>query len=78
MTSAPYWSTSVYRPATPEVTASSMKVDILTTLLAQDQADGRPLTPARQAACTSMIEDSDNDTAQSLWGQIGVATAVTG
>jgi beta-lactamase class A len=68
--------TSVYRPDTPEVTASSMKVDILTTLLAQEQAAGQSLTAAQQATSVSMIEDSDNDAAQSLWDQEGGAKAV--
>jgi beta-lactamase class A len=68
--------TSVYRPATQEVTASSMKVDILTTLLAQGQTDGQSLTSAQQGTSVSMIEDSDNDAAQSLWDQEGGAKAV--
>jgi hypothetical protein len=68
--------TSVYRPATPEVTASSVKVDILSTLLAQDQATGQSLTPAQQTLSQAMIEDSDNDAAQTLWDEEGGATAI--
>jgi hypothetical protein len=68
--------TSVYRPATPEVTGSSIKVDILTTLLSQDQATGQSLTPDQQALSQAMIEDSDNDDAQTLWDQEGGAEAV--
>jgi beta-lactamase class A len=68
--------TSVYRPATPEITGSSMKVDILAALLAQNQASGQSLTPAQQALSQSMIEESDNDDAQSLWDQEGGASAV--
>jgi hypothetical protein len=68
--------TSVYRPATPEITASSIKVDILATMLAQDQASGRTLTPAQQALSQAMIEDSDNGDAQTLWDQEGGAEAV--
>ncbi len=69
-------STSVFRPDTAEVTASIMKVDILATLLAQDQADGQSLTPADQALTQSMIDESDNDDAQDLWDSEGGATAV--
>jgi hypothetical protein len=68
--------TSVYRPETVEVTASVMKVDILATLLAQDQADGQSLVPGDQALSQSMIEESDNDDAQDLWDVDGGATAV--
>jgi hypothetical protein len=68
--------TSSYRPDTPEVTASIMKVDILATLLAQSQADGQALTPADQSLSQSMIELSDNDDAQDLWDSEGGATAV--
>jgi hypothetical protein len=68
--------TSVYRPATPEVTASSVKVDILTTLLAQDQATGQSLTSEQHALSQAMIEDSDNDDAQTLWDEEGGAEAV--
>jgi hypothetical protein len=68
--------TSVYRPATPEITGSSIKVDILTTVLAQDQANGQTLTPAQQALSQAMIEDSDNGDAQALWDQEGGAQAI--
>lgn len=53
--------TSVFRPGTPEVTGSSMKMDILATLLAQDQSDRKSLTPSQQGLSESMIEDSDNN-----------------
>ncbi len=68
--------TSVYRPGTAEETASIMKVDILATLLAQDQADGQSLTPTEQSLIQSMIEESDNDDAQDLWDGEGGAKAV--
>jgi hypothetical protein len=68
--------TSLYRPGTAEETASIMKVDILATLLAQDQADGQSLTAADQALVQSMIVESDNDDAQSLWDEEGGAAAV--
>jgi hypothetical protein len=68
--------TSLYRPGTAEETASIMKVDILATLLAQDQADRQSLTAADQALVQSMIVESDDDDAQSLWDEEGGAAAV--
>ena len=68
--------TSLYRPGTEEETASIMKVDILATLLEQDQADGQAFTAAEQALAQSMIGESDNDDAQDLWDDEGGATAV--
>jgi hypothetical protein len=68
--------TSVYRPGTAEDTASIMKVDILATLLAQDQADGQTLSVTQQAVAQSMIEESNNDDAQDLWDGEGGAPAV--
>jgi beta-lactamase class A len=68
--------TSLYRPGVVEQTASIIKVDILATLLAQDQADGHALTPADQGLSQNMIEESDNDAAQSLWDAEGGAAAV--
>src|ERR1019366_6151833 len=66
--------TSPYRPDVAEQAASIMKVDILATLLAQDQAGGQALTPADQGLSQDMIEESDNDDAQSLWTAEGGAT----
>jgi Beta-lactamase enzyme family len=54
--------------------ASVVKLDILETLLAR-QAGG-PLTQADQALATSMIEDSDNDAATSLWDEAGGADGI--
>ena len=68
--------TSLYRPGTAQATASIMKVDILATLLAQAQADGQSLSLADQALTQTMIENSDNDSAQDLWDDEGGATAV--
>ena len=69
--------TSVYRPGVAEDTASIMKVDILATLLAEDQAHGEALTTAEDGLSQGMIEHSDNDDAQDLWEAEGGATAVT-
>jgi beta-lactamase class A len=59
--------------AQPE--ASVVKLDILETLLARPQ--GVALSPADQALARSMIEDSDNDAATSLWDEDGGAPGLT-
>ena len=50
--------TYAYRPGVVEHTASTVKVDILATLLREAHAAGRPLTAAEQALAVPMIEDS--------------------
>ena len=62
-----------YRPGVVEHTASTLKVDILATLLSQAQAAGRALTPAEQALAVPMIEESLDSAADTLWGQLGPA-----
>ncbi|MFE6055412.1 serine hydrolase [Kitasatospora sp. NPDC056446] len=52
-------------------TASIVKVDILATLLLQAQDRGAGLTAAQQDLATTMIENSDNDSATALWNEIG-------
>lgn len=52
-------------------TASIVKVDILATLLLQDQHAGTRLTAAQRTLATAMIERSDNDAALDLWRTIG-------
>jgi hypothetical protein len=59
--------------AQPE--ASVVKLDILETLLARPQ--GAALAPADEALARSMIEDSDNDAATSLWDEDGGAPGLT-
>jgi hypothetical protein len=54
--------------------ASVVKLDILETLLARQ--GGGPLTQGDQVLATSMIEDSDNDSATSLWDEAGGATGI--
>jgi hypothetical protein len=68
--------TSLYRPGVAEDTASIMKVDILATLLAQAQGQGRALTSDEQELSLEMIEESDDDDAQDLWDEEGGAAAV--
>ena len=53
-----------------------MKVQILGTLLTQAQSAGHSLTQDEQSLATSMIEESDNDSATSLWNEVGAAPAV--
>jgi hypothetical protein len=54
-------------------TASIVKVDILATLLLQAQDAGRYLTATEKSYATTMIENSDNDSASALWRIIGKA-----
>ena len=67
--------TWVYRPGHPQHTASIVKVDILATLLHEDQTDGG-ISDADQDTATGMIEDSDNDDATDLWNDEGGSSAV--
>jgi hypothetical protein len=60
-----------YRPGVVEHTASTLKVDILGTLLAQAQTAGRTLTPDEQDLAVPMIEDSLDSAADALWTQLG-------
>ncbi|MFJ5309530.1 serine hydrolase [Streptomyces sp. NPDC088350] len=54
-------------------TASIVKVDILATLLLQAQDADRQLTATEESYATTMIENSDNDSASALWDLIGEA-----
>ncbi len=54
--------------------ASVVKLDILETLLARQ--GGTALSPADQSLSQSMIEDSDNDAATSLWDEAGEAAGI--
>lgn len=69
--------TSTYWPTLRLTAASSMKLDILETLLEHAQASGKPLSAAQLALATQMIEKSTNTAAQSLWDTEGGAAAVT-
>jgi hypothetical protein len=55
------------------VTASIVKVDILSTLLYQAQQSGQPLLPEEQALATTMIENSNDDAASDLYADAGSA-----
>ena len=67
------WRLGTDSEAQPE--ASIVKLDILETLLARPQ--GAALAPADEALARSMIEDSDNDAATSLWDEDGGAAGLT-
>jgi beta-lactamase class A len=60
-----------FRAGVVEHTASTLKVDILATLLTEAQAAGRTLTSAEQALAVPMIEDSLDSAADALWGRLG-------
>ena len=62
-----------FRPGVVENTASTLKVDILATLLAEAQAAGRSLTPEEQSLAVPMIEESLDSAADTLWTQLGPA-----
>lgn len=57
--------------------ASLAKVDILETLMLQQQSSGADLTDDEDSEATSMIEDSDDDAADDLWDDIGGGSALT-
>jgi hypothetical protein len=58
------------------VTASIVKVDILATLLYQLQQSGQTLTAGDQELATTMIENSDNDSATDLYDQVNGAEGI--
>jgi hypothetical protein len=60
-----------FRPGVTENTASTLKVDILATLLGQAQAAGRGLTPEEQSLAVPMIEESLDSAADTLWTRLG-------
>ena len=59
------------------VTASVIKLDTLETMLLQHQQSGEDLSNWEDSEATDMIEHSDNDAADDLWGDIGSDEAVT-
>ncbi|MER5863700.1 serine hydrolase [Kitasatospora sp. NPDC002040] len=58
------------------VTASIAKADILAALLWQRQQAGRELTSSEQATAALMIEQSDNDAADTLYTAVGGAAGL--
>jgi beta-lactamase class A len=58
------------------VTASIVKVDILAALLYERQESGQSLTAHEEDLATTMIENSDNDSASALYADIGASTGL--
>ncbi|MDP9101769.1 MAG: class A beta-lactamase-related serine hydrolase [Actinomycetota bacterium] len=67
-----------YRMSATYDDASTVKVNILETLLWQAQARGRGLTPGERALAGSMIRVSDNAATNVLWGLVGGEAGVLG
>ena len=68
-----------YNGAKEFITASIVKVDILSTLLYQLQQAGQPISGEQQELAATMIENSDNDSASDLYyddnGSAGIDAA---
>jgi len=67
---------AAYGGAQEFVTASIVKVDILSTLLYQAQQSGQQLSPEEEALATTMIENSNNDAASDLYDDAGGAEGI--
>ena len=68
--------TYLYHPGDREQSASVAKVDILATLLHEEQSEGEGLSYEEEVTATGMIEESDNDDANDLWADVGGAGSV--
>jgi len=70
--------TTTYGRNSPQVEASVVKVNILAALLASSSVANTPLTAQEQNLAQGMIEESDNNSATSLWmiagGGAGIGT----
>lgn len=85
-TREPQWGVAIALPASGKVyesnanesfaMASVTKVVILATLLAQSEDATRAITDADRDLMTSMITESDNDSAVALWDEVGGAEAI--
>jgi hypothetical protein len=69
--------TASYNVSDDYVTASIVKVDILATMLYQDQKDGTSPSSDERSLITQMIEASSNDAALDLYNDEGGASAIT-
>jgi hypothetical protein len=67
--------TYLYHPGDTTQTASIVKVDILETLLHNEQGDG-PLDDNDATLATGMIENSNNDDATALWNEDNGSTGI--
>ena len=66
-----------YNVSDDYVTASIVKLDILETLLYDDQNDGTSLSSSEQDLAEQMIENSSNEAALDLFDDEGGASAIT-
>lgn len=65
-----------YNPGPSLILGSTVKVQILGTLLSEAQAAHRWLTPTEEQLATAMIEVSDNSAGQALFDEVGGAPAI--
>jgi beta-lactamase class A len=68
--------TYTYNAGREFLVASSMKVPIMLTLLAQLETKGRQPTSGELALLTTMIENSNNDSASALYEEIGYQSGI--
>ncbi len=66
----------VYNPDVAIATASTIKVPMLIALLQLAESQGRALTSDEQDLAQAMIEDSDNDAATEIYGEINYNVGV--
>ncbi|HUC56276.1 MAG TPA: serine hydrolase [Streptosporangiaceae bacterium] len=64
------------KPGAVERTASIVKVEIMGDLFREHEADKQPLSDSDISLLTTMIENSDNDSATSLWNEDGGAPSI--
>jgi beta-lactamase class A len=60
-----------YNPDGQFTVASSVKVPIMLTLLTMIEGQGREVNDGEMYLLTTMIENSNNDSAQALWEEVG-------
>jgi Beta-lactamase enzyme family len=66
-----------YNPDGQFTVASSVKVPIMLTLLTMIEGQGRDVNDGEMYLLTTMIENSNNDSAQALWEEVGGVNTVT-
>jgi len=66
----------VFHPGVHEYTASIVKVEIMGTALQEAESAGQSLSSSETALMTTMIENSDNDSATALLQDVGGPSAV--
>lgn len=66
-----------YNGSTQFITASSMKVPIMLTFLNAIEQQGREPTDDEMTLLTTMIENSDNDSATAIFNEVGNSAGIT-